>query len=207
MRPGDNVLVVGSSFEPAVDAACVDLHAPDAEEFACFAVTFVDSPAERVAVWDRYADGYPSRVAFVDVEASIGGVSPADSGSHELERAVPSSVEVTVDRVSSPGNLTRLGVAITDRLDEVTSPDRRLVVCFDSVSTLLQYASTRETFRFLQVLTDRFRVAEAVAHFHLEAGAHDEETVETLRGLFDVACEYGDDEWTIQSRYDREDGG
>jgi len=200
--PGTNVLLMGPSFEPAVDGACVDLLQSDVDSLALLPVTFVDSPADRVSVWERYADQTPSRIAFVDVDASVRGVSRSETGEagRTVVETAPESAEVTVDRVSSPGNLTRLGVAITDRLDELsTVEDRRLVVCFKSVSSLVQYTSAMETFKFLRVLTDRCHLAGAVAHFHLEPAAHDDETVESLRDLFDVVCHHSGQEWTVET--------
>jgi hypothetical protein len=58
---------------------------------------------------------------------------------------------------------------------------------------MLQYVELDQAFRFLHVVTDRLADADAMAHFHVDPGAHDDETIETLTSLFDGAWTFEDE--------------
>ncbi|MFB6142728.1 MAG: recombinase RecA, partial [Halorientalis sp.] len=58
-------------------------------------------------------------------------------------------------------------------------------VMLDSISTLLMYSDLRTVFRFMHVFTSRIENAGAFGIHVIEATAHDEETMNTLKQLFD----------------------
>ncbi len=73
------------------------------------------------------------------------------------------------------------------------------VICFHSLTALIQYADLQRVFRFLHVLTARIDLIDAVAHFHMDPGAHDAQTRNTLVQLFDAVINIGEDgEQTIK---------
>ncbi|WP_232686964.1 DUF7504 family protein [Halobacterium zhouii] len=91
-----------------------------------------------------------------------------------------------VRTVSSPGDLTGLGIAVSECLDalpEDTTPG----VCLDSLTTLLQYVDESRAFRFLQVLVNRVRAAGGSIHCHVNPDAHDEQVCGSFDSLFDGA--------------------
>lgn len=191
-RIGDaaNVLLVGPSRSDADDRACIDLlTVADPTEEAMLSVTFTQSPTDRLAVWERFADAYPSIAAFV---VGSNGADP-DGPAESLRRAVPDSTELAVDRVDSPGDLMRLGVRISERLAEWSAGDRQIVMCVHTLSILFRYADPERLFRFLHVLTRRVDHLGGVAHYHLDPGSHDEESILLLDPLFDVTVEIGND--------------
>jgi hypothetical protein len=194
---GDDVLVTCPSFAEEESEACIDLLTlDDPAGTNVLSVAFTQSPNDRFEMWSRNVDEPPARAGVVSVEAdtrSTAGTAPTLDDDPVATRG-----RVTIDTVPSPENLTRLGVRIVERLDEWESEhsNRRTVVCFHSLTTLLQYVSIDRAYRFLQVLAEQSTVADATTHYHLDPGAHEEETVATLVELFDVVCAY-DDGWTI----------
>ncbi|MFC6614611.1 hypothetical protein ACFQAS_06520 [Halopenitus salinus] len=102
--------------------------------------------------------------------------------------------------VRSVGDLTTLGVRITEALREWHDEDVPIVVRFESISTLLQYVDLDRTCRFLDQVTGRCVAVDALAWYHLAADAHDEDTLERLYGLFDALFEVADGEWTVRRR-------
>lgn len=78
-------------------------------------------------------------------------------------------------------------------LSEWHGDGNRVVVCFHSVIALLQYAVVRRAFKFLDELTSRLARANAVAHFHLNPGALDEQTINRLLPLFDAVVDLTED--------------
>jgi len=191
IRAGDNVLVCCPSFTGAEPRLCLDLLTPDGStDVHALAVLFTQSPGEHVDTWRRVAGGYPTRMRVVAVDAdSRSGQSPGEAD--ETDRAV--------ERVGSPHNLTQLGVRITDCLDEWDGVvDRPTVVCFQSITTLLQYVDIEGAVEFLGVVTERCAATDAVAHYHVDPQAHDDDTIDRLADLFGTTLAFDDGEWTVR---------
>ena len=190
-EPGDSLLVLSPSFAKEGSEVCSELLSHDGtgdEHVLC--VTFTRSPDDHLVNWRRHG-AVPERVAFVNVDAN--GARPGFAAGDQDVRAT--DVDVTLDRVGSPENLTRLGVRTTNRLEELQEgvEDHRIVVCFDSVTELLQYVDVDQAFRFFHVMTDHLAESGALAHFHMDPQAHDDETVDTVKTLFDGIVTVGDD--------------
>jgi len=194
---GDDVLLTCPSFTEEESEACIDLLTlTDPKQTNVLSVAFTQSPNDRFETWSRHVDGQPAGASIVSVEAD----TPSVGSENPIDRRGATNVpeQVTVDTVSSPENLTELGVRIVERLEawHQEYPNRQTVVCFHSLTTLLQYVSVDRAFRFLHVFTAHDAMDDATVHCHLDAAAHDEETVATLKSPFDVVCEF-DGEWTV----------
>jgi hypothetical protein len=119
----------------------------------------------------------------------------------EIERsAVPDGgssppSNVSTASISSPGDLTGLGIKLSQCLSSWSGDAKPTAVHFDSLTTLLQFADLKRVFQFVHVVTGRIESAGAVGYFHLDPAAHDEQTVATLRSIFDDVYEYGSDGW------------
>jgi hypothetical protein len=98
----------------------------------------------------------------------------------ELEDTAESAVETK--RLPAPSALTDLTVAI----DQVISGWDRPVVCFDSVTDMLQYVDFEAAFEFLQTLVGKSHAVGARTHAHIDPGAHDGTTVAAVTSLFDA---------------------
>jgi len=90
-----------------------------------------------------------ARISLIDtVTRSAGGVSV------EAERA---------RFITSPANLTDLGIAITESLKE--RGGEKVCVLFDSVSVMLIYASSPSIAKFLHFVTNKLRLSEVLGVF------------------------------------------
>ncbi|MFW5938425.1 MAG: DUF7504 family protein [Halanaeroarchaeum sp.] len=105
--------------------------------------------------------------------------SAAASGGPDFSGAV------TVDAVSDPRDLQNIGLSVSEIVERWDDLDR-IVLCFDSLTALLDHAQPDAAFRFVHVLTTRLESADAVAHFHLDPTAHDETVVNTFGPIFDA---------------------
>ena len=98
---------------------------------------------------------------------------------------------------SSPNDLTGIGIELSELLR--TLYEGRQVtqnrILLHSLSTLLMYSDLQTVFRFMHVFTGRVQSADALGVFVIDASAHDEQTVSTLKQLFDgiVTVREGDD--------------
>ena len=107
-----------------------------------------------------------------------------------------SSTALGVETVDSPDDLTGLEITIADAID-----DEPVAFCLDSLTTLLQYVDTDRAFRFVHALTARLSAAGASAHFHLDPGAVDDRTVNTLLSFVDASVRRdADGELTVRRR-------
>ena len=100
-----------------------------------------------------------------------------------------SSSNVAIHSIASPGDLTQLGVVLSDRIDSHEELGDETYLCFDSITTLLQYSQPKRVYQFLNNLVGMVVSSEITAHFHLDPLAHDEQVVRSLRGIFDDVLE------------------
>lgn len=184
---GEAVLLLSPTNAPAGEERCVDLltvEEPDRENL--LVVTVTGSADDRLDAWRRHArERLPRRTAVVSVGEST---RSAAAGSEGATTHLPGT-GVSVETVANPGDLTGVGMRLSERLRGWADHDERTVVCFHSIDPLLQYVDLSRLFRFLHVLTGRLRTIGAVAHFHLDPSAHDPQTVDILLHLFDAAVE------------------
>lgn len=144
-------------------------------------VTLTETPDTWVDRWRARAGGRPEALGFVTVDKTRSATATSDG-------ALRMGNDVSARVVSSPDDLTGLGIAVDGYLSEWDGSGTRSVVWLDSLTVLLQYVELRRAFRFLHVLLGRIRKAGADAMFHLDPDAHDERTVATLRSLFDTVA-------------------
>jgi KaiC/GvpD/RAD55 family RecA-like ATPase len=88
---------------------------------------------------------------------------------------------------SSPVDMTGIGINFSEFIEELhTERDiERNRVVLDSLSTLLIYSDLQTVFRFMHVFTSRIADTEAIGIHLLDSTAHDMETINTLKQLFD----------------------
>lgn len=193
-----NVLVLVPSLDHNESDACSRLLAvaPPAETIA-LSVTVTQSPDDRLEAWrSNVGAELPAKMGIVDV----GGTSRSAAAAVV---AVPESVgeDIRIETVSSPADLTNLGIRVSTYLSEAAGRDEQVVMCFHSLTPLLQYVDLQRLFRFLHVLTGRVAAVDGLAHYHMDPTAHDEQTLNTLKTLFDAVVEFEDDgTWVVARR-------
>jgi len=112
----------------------------------------------------------------------------------DMPALTPGTDDVSVRSVSTPEDLTGLGITLSQAL----STHEDAVVCFDSLTVVLQYVATETAYEFLNALTGHLYAADARAYFYLDPTAHDTQTVEALSSLFDAIVEREDDGWSVR---------
>ncbi|WP_338742144.1 RAD55 family ATPase [Haloplanus salilacus] len=93
-----------------------------------------------------------------------------------------------VNRVSSPADLTGMGVGSTEVVDELGTPDR-LRLGFVSISTLLQYVDSERAFSFLHVLSRRASAAGYLGVYSIDPTTHEDRFVNVVTSIFDAVVE------------------
>jgi hypothetical protein len=177
-QPGTNVLVMAPSLSEDKRQTCLDLQGVGSPaELDVLRVSYSAAPGELVEEWRDHHGELPGRLGIIIV-----GDQP---GQHNNDDDLPNEVFVTT---ANPNDITGLGMRLNNYLND---GDRgtQLVVCFDSVTEMLQFAEMQPVFKFLHMFVGQVRDADGIGHFHLAPGAHDDQTISRLKPLFDDAVD------------------
>jgi hypothetical protein len=158
-------------------ALCTTLHRADAETDV-LVVTYTREPSDYLADLDGETVGDV-------IVVSVGDTAPG--GDEE---------GTTTRQVDAPADLTQLGIEIGDVIDG----RERVSVCFDSLTTTLQYADYTEVYEFLHAITGRLRAADARTHVHINPIAHDDQVLAGLSTLFDARVEVAGESLSVDAR-------
>lgn len=100
---------------------------------------------------------------------------------------------VSVHQVSSPGDLTGIGIGITKALEGLHNSGReRGRLALISLSTMLTYTDKKTVFKFCHVLASRLDTADYIGVFTIDSGAHDKQTIQVIKQAFDGLIEVRD---------------
>jgi hypothetical protein len=178
-----NALVLGSPMDPTSVEACMELLAhDDPSRLHVLSVLLTSRPDRRRDEWERHVGGLPARFRVLGTQQPSGNLDGVD-----------------VRILRGPSNLTKIGVDLTEMLAEWPA-DEPGSVCLHSATALLQHATTDQVYQFLYTLCDHLAEEGVHGHVHLNPGAHDAETVDTIKTLFDAVVEVDEDETTIRTR-------
>lgn len=195
-----NVLLLAPPLGDEDGDACRSLlWGPPATDLNVLSVTFNQSPDARIERW-RAADEltHSANLGFVVVGDGVRSTAAAQA---PLEGPDTDDLGPTITSVSSPADLTGIGIEIGHFFEEWGGDGRELRLCFHTLTTFLQYADLRTVYQFLHVLTGRVRTNGGLAHYHLDPTAHDQRTVNSLLGLVDAVVERGaNGDWEVRRR-------
>ena len=189
-----SVLLLAPSHESPDDNACIDLLTRDPPgETNVLSITFSASPSERLSVWQREADSeLPTRATIVD--------GRRDMTKDQLPTS--ESGPISVRGLPENADLHDVGLAIASQLGAWKNTDETTVVCLHSVTTLLASYDTERVISLITGLNDLCKRLDVVAHHHVGPDDHDEETVTTLRPLYDAVIEYTPDNGWIPTEHE-----
>jgi hypothetical protein len=174
--PGTNVLVLADALGDAKRECCGNLLGVDApENLDVLRISYSRDADELVEEWRQAYGELPARTGIVRVgdQASLTGRDPDAA---DLDR-----VAVTT---ANPNDVTGLGMRLNNYLSDHDT-DLQLVVCFDSLTQMLQFTDVQSAFKFVHMFTGQLREVDAIAHFHMDPSAHDPQTVSRLKPAFD----------------------
>lgn len=188
-----NVLVLDSAECGRADDVCFDLLADEqVSRTNALLATYGRTPDECINEWVSQIGTRPANLRIVSVGEGTRSAVAQASG----DAPMPPVVET----VEHPADLTSLGIKLSEQLQRWSGDGNHVTFCFDSVDDLLRTVDAKTAFRFLHVLTGRFAAADATAHYHLDADAFDDRTVNTIKTLFDAAVVRADDGWDVRSK-------
>ncbi|QLK25555.1 recombinase RecA [Natrinema zhouii] len=179
LDPGTNVLVAGPPLTGKRRIAFEILASGANRGDGSIVVTTKDS-ADKVleSFTDRVDEGVEPDIGVVDCVTKQRGIGTIDD-------------DPRIKYASSPVDMTGIGIKLSEFLQEFYEA-RGLTenrVLLHSVSTLLMYSDLQTVFRFLHVFTGRIQSADALGVYVIDSTAHDDQTMNTLKQLFDAVIE------------------
>ena len=182
VKPGSNLLISGPAMTGKEDLALSILADGSANGEGAIVTTTGDRAEAVIEDYrQRVADLDESRLAVVDCRGD--GDRSADHSQHGSY----------VHHVSSPADLTGIGIGITKSLETLANNGAgRGRFALSSLSTMLTYSDTKTVFKFCHVLSTRFDNTGYVGLFTIDSGAHDEQTLQIVKQAFDGMIEIRD---------------
>lgn len=193
-----NILLLVPSLDARDDEACVDLQTiahPDGENV--LSVTITQSVDDRMAVWRSHmGDLLPSKIGFISVGTMTRSTTDGGDNSDHRRDAL------AVDNVADPGDLSAISSAIMRYLSVWEDDSNQTILCFHSLTALLQHANQEAVHRFLDALADRVRSTGTIAHYHCDPTVHRQETLDLLTQPVDAVVEpkESDNGWSVERR-------
>jgi hypothetical protein len=153
---------------------CTSLLAATVDTPSVLYVSFTQQASACIEKWDAGGES----------AANLGVITVGDSS------AAVDREDVVTESISSANDLTGLGIQIGQFLSEWDAP---VAVCFDSLTSMLQYVDFETAYEFLHAITGQIHAAGARAHFHIDPNAHDEKQVAGITSLVDARVSLGEE--------------
>jgi KaiC/GvpD/RAD55 family RecA-like ATPase len=183
IEPGSNILISGPSMTGKRDLA-LDVLADGTNngEGAIF-VTTKDGADRVLELYEQRMPYEGKPVAVVDCVTRQQGVGDVRDDDR-------------IKYASSPVDMTRIGIQLSEFLEAFYKQRniRQNRVALHSLSTLLMYSDLQTVFRFLHVFTGRIQSVDGLGLYVIDSTAHDDQTMNTLKQLFDGVINTKEDE-------------
>lgn len=177
VRPGTSILVSGPAMTGKEDFTYDVLADGVNDGQGAVIVTTGDRAQTVIEEFEQRVGSEAFNLGVVD--------SAGDQSNFQSEQA-----GVFVHHVSSPGDLTGIGIGITESLEDLHEQgvdQGRLAL--SSLSTMLTYTNRKTVFKFCHVLSSRLDGADYLGLFTIDASAHEEQTLQVIKQAFDGMIE------------------
>lgn len=178
VEPGTNLLITGPPMTGKRTLALdVLAHGSRRGDGAIIVTTKDGGESMRDAFSDTLDQHERGPLGIVDCVSKQQGMNPSSDNA--------------IQYASSPVDMTGIGIQLSEFLQEFYKNQnvQRNRILLHSLSTLLMYSDLQTVFRFLHVFTGRVQSANALGVFVIDATAHDDQTMSTLKQLFDGQIE------------------
>lgn len=177
IEAGTNVLVAGPVMTGKRDLLLSLVGAGDATERGTVLVTTRQDGETIAGAFRRVAGHVPDeRLSVVDCVSRANGFGQTRESPYRRY-------------VTDPGDLTGIGIGLTEYLRGFYDDGVPARVGLHSLSTTLMYADLRRVFQFVHVLTGRIATSEFVGVFAIDSTVPDARDLEILKQPFDALVE------------------
>lgn len=184
-----NILLLGPLRGETMDGHCVNLLTPAATaDTHVVIVTVTQSVDAQLDRWRAHATDLPVGMTILALGEDNRGIERSSTVS-----TPGGPTDVTIKTLSDPSDLTRLGITLNQQLSAAAADADELTLCLHSLTALLQYVSVKRLFRFVHIVQKKVETLDSVAHYHMDPSAHNAESVNVFRSLFDAIVAITDD--------------
>ena len=194
--PGTNVLVSGPVMTGKQRLVLRLLASGDSTERGTIVTTTRKSADAISRTFREIAGDVPDELLAIVDCTGIASISP------EAKRKT-----TTRRYVETPGDLTGIGIGLTEFMQRFYHRGDAARVGVHSLSTMLMYTEFRRLFRFLHVITGRIESSGFVGVFAVDTSALDGRESNMLLQLFDSVVETRDSEGGAEFRVRGSDAG
>lgn len=171
----------------------------DYDNDACLSAFGLDSIPETRILFAAVTSGKPSRVSlfrhrYDEDPAAVAWFRMGRSGSKSR------GSDERIINIRDLGDLKHLGISISKVLTEWEQSRDAIHVCFHTLTELVRHVEEERAFRFFHVLIGRIEEAGGTVHVHMDADAHEPETISLFAELFDATVEVSADDVAYRSR-------
>lgn len=166
---GQSALVLSGAMRRSHPSAFLP---EDATDVYVLGVSLVTPPDRWVRRWREEAGDRTARVAMVTT----------------ADRECDAGEDVTVATVSEASDLTGLGIQVSNFVEAIPA-DADVIVCFDSLTVLLQYVDLQSVYRFINLLTTRLEGVGARTVVFFDPDTADDQAVATIRSVFSLVVD------------------
>ncbi|MGZ0746080.1 RAD55 family ATPase [Haloparvum sp. AD34] len=178
VEPGTNLLLTGPPLTGKRSLALDVLADGTRNGNGAIVVTTKDSA-------DRILKDYKKRVEYEGNPVAVVDCVTRQQGVGDVRE------DDRIKYTSSPVDMTGIGIKLSEFL-EVFYRNQGIEqnrIMLHSLSTLLMYSDLQTVFRFLHVFTGRIQSVDGLGLFCIDSTAHDDQTMNTLKQLFDGIVE------------------
>jgi len=133
--------------------------------------------------WRQHVGALPAAFGLVTYAEFDRSASATSTG--RPPRQPLAGGDITLTSMSDPGDLRRLGTAVTLYLDDWADTDREALVYVDAIAPFIDASGAESTFQFLHLLVQTAGQLGADVVARLDPSATAERTADTFRPLFD----------------------
>lgn len=185
-----NVLVLAPTHGGHWKDTCSHFHTrPELDDTNVLVVTYVLGATDHLSRFEAASENAPEAVAVVETTG-------------DATTSLPTETEFPVElRHESPSDLTGIGIQCSEFLTR-WHESGNVSICFESITSMLQYTQLKTAYRFLHVLTHRVNHADATAHYHMSPDAHSPQELGTVKQLFDAVATFDENSaaWDVVQR-------
>jgi hypothetical protein len=146
-------------------------------------VSATRSMRDVVEEWRRRAGVLPDPFGLITY-AEFDRSASADTAGQPSRTPLPGG-NMTVTSMSDPGDLRRLGTAVTLYLDDWVDTDRATLVYVDDLAPFVDANGAESTFQFLHLLVQTAAQLDADVVVDADSSTTPDRTLDTFRPLFD----------------------
>ncbi|ERH02912.1 MAG: hypothetical protein J07HN6_00230 [Halonotius sp. J07HN6] len=182
-----NILVKGPTDSPGIDNARAHFFAA-----GDIIILITTNPGARLRLLREELGSWPALTVVLTTK---------DNPAADISGLDISNVPIEIVKLSKQLGLSKLGRTISQVLEDHGNSEGKIVVEFDILSEIITKFGEKPSFKFLQILTNQFESADAIAYYPLDPDSVEESTISLINESFDLRVRATETNFISEPRY------